>query len=144
MFDYTWLITVIAIIGAVANARKKRCGFALWIISNGYLCVYDLWLGLYPQALLYAAFLLISIHGLAHWTEKPSNKAVGQVFVFIGMFQGLNDKIKVYSNTRDAEAAWSSYTGVDYSEFERDDSILDGTKYEGSTIFLSEMKGDAI
>ena len=144
--DFTWLIVAVAIVGAVANARQKRWGFALWIVSNGYLCVYDLFLGLCSQSALYLVFLLISLDGLIFWSKNPAKRVVEQntaqdsemVYVFVGMFQGINDEVKVFRNEKDAEAAWSAYTEADYSEFAEDESVLN-YKYEGSTIYVTAL-----
>ena len=151
MFDYTWLIAVAAIIGTLANARKKRWGFAVWIVTNSFWCVYDLYFGLYSQSFLYLVFMLISAYGLYNWSKKPAEQVAKPtaeqktrcVYIFVGMFQGIVDEVETYWNEKDAEAKWSDYTGAVYSEFEDDDDLLGGTKYEGSTIYISDLKEGA-
>ena len=71
MFDYTWIITIAAITGAAANACKKRWGFGVWIVTNGFWAIYNLGLGLYSQALLFLVFFLTSIVGFIRWS-KPN------------------------------------------------------------------------
>jgi hypothetical protein len=62
-----------------------------------------------------------------------------ELYIFIGMFQGINDRIEPYLNEADAKKAWSDYTETPYSDFEKDNRILDGTRYEGSTVYGADF-----
>jgi nicotinamide riboside transporter PnuC len=65
-----WLITVIALTGALFNARGKWQGFLFWLVSNTYWCYYNARIGEYPQAVTFAAFLCLTLHGLIHWRKR--------------------------------------------------------------------------
>jgi len=62
-----------------------------------------------------------------------------KLYIFVGMYDGVNDRIEPYVNEADAEKAWSDYTQQDYAAFEKDNSLLEYTKYEGSTIYASDF-----
>ena len=57
------------------------------------------------------------------------------LYIFVGMYDGVNDKIEPYVNEADADKAFEDYTGHSYPDFEEDSSLLEYTKYEGSTIY---------
>jgi len=57
-----WLVTAAAIVGAWLNVKRRRSGFAVWIVTNAANGVYCAWRGELAQAALFAAFL-----GLAAW-----------------------------------------------------------------------------
>jgi len=63
-----------------------------------------------------------------------------KVYVFVGMYMELFDEIKVFSDKKDAEKAWSEYTKMKYSDFEADDTILEYTQYEGTAIHEAELQ----
>ena len=61
-----------------------------------------------------------------------------KLYIFVGMFDGINDRIEPYVNESDAERAWSEYTEVDYSAYENDNELLN-YKYEGSMIYVTDF-----
>ena len=70
MFDYTWIIAVVSIIGTIANVYQKRWCFIIWTITNGFWAMYDLRLGLYSQATIYIVYLVLAIWGLLKWSKE--------------------------------------------------------------------------
>lgn len=78
--QYTsYIITAISIIATVANAFQKRWCFIVWLFTNLFWIIYDLWIGAYGQALLYVANFVICVIGLRNWkkkTECPCDKCV--------------------------------------------------------------------
>jgi len=58
-----------------------------------------------------------------------------KLYIFVGMYDGVNDRVEPYINESDAEKAWSDYTQQDYAAFEEDGCILEHSKYEGSYIY---------
>ncbi len=64
-----YAVTVISIIGTLANAYKKRWCFFVWAFTNTYWCIYDIYIGAYSQAILYAVYLAICAKGLIEWRE---------------------------------------------------------------------------
>ena len=58
-------------------------------------------------------------------------------FLFIGMFQGLNDQTKAFRKEKKAEHAFKEYTGYDWNKVNSDVKICDefgDTDFAGSEI----------
>ena len=62
-----------------------------------------------------------------------------KLHIFVGVYDGVIDVVEPYVNEADAKRAWSEYTEMDYSLFESDDSVLEDTKQEGSTIYICDI-----
>ena len=62
-----------------------------------------------------------------------------KLYIFVGMYNGLNDRVEPYANEADAEKAWEDYTEHKFSDFEEDNYLLEHTKYEGSTIYATDF-----
>lgn len=65
-----YIIVGVALFGAYLNSQKKIQGFFLWIISNSYLMAYNFAIQELPQAVLFLAYLLITINGIRVWVKK--------------------------------------------------------------------------
>lgn len=62
-----WILSFLAIIGAVFNARKKRVGFLIWIVSNaGWICV-NIQNDFYSQIPLWIVMTILSVYGYINW-----------------------------------------------------------------------------
>jgi len=66
----SWGTILVAIIGAVLNALKRREGFYLWMISNAGLVIINWRKGDYPQAFLFLFYFCLCLYGLYEWREK--------------------------------------------------------------------------
>jgi len=75
-------------------------------------------------------------HGGFLQIEVPKTEA----FVLVCMCGGIVDEVNVYSDKKAAEKAWSTYTGIAFSKFEKDDGILTDTKCEGSNIYVTKIE----
>lgn len=62
-----WACTVIALIGTVLNAKRKRSGFLFWIISNGAFSIWNYKIEQNAQALLFFVYLILAIYGYFNW-----------------------------------------------------------------------------
>lgn len=62
-----WGVTVASIIGTVANIYKLQWCFVVWLATNSVWCVYDFYIGAYPQAALFAVYVLLAIWGILEW-----------------------------------------------------------------------------
>lgn len=62
ILDY--FVVSVALLGAVMNARNMQGAFLLWTFTNAYLTIKNFTTGDYPQGLLFASYLLISLYGL--------------------------------------------------------------------------------
>ena len=65
-----WFITLIALTGTLLNAKKNKYGFVLWMISNLYLCLYNLMIAEFPLSVLFGIYWLLAIYGYYKWDEK--------------------------------------------------------------------------
>jgi nicotinamide riboside transporter PnuC len=68
----TWLITIISLVGVVLNIKKQRASFALWLVTNGFWCIYDYSLGAYAQSALFFIYFLLAVWGLWEWKKGGS------------------------------------------------------------------------
>jgi nicotinamide riboside transporter PnuC len=66
-----WAVTILCLLGTVANVFKKRICFYLWAVGNIAWLIYDLSMGLYSRAVLDAVQLVLAIVGIFTW--KKSN-----------------------------------------------------------------------
>jgi len=61
----TWIITGVALVGGILNARLNKYGYALWLILDTYLFVVNLICKNYPMSILFLAYLCITVHGFS-------------------------------------------------------------------------------
>lgn len=66
----SYIITAASIIGTIANAYQKRWCFIVWLFTNSFWLVYDIIIGAYSQAILYAVYVVLAVIGLKKWTKK--------------------------------------------------------------------------
>lgn len=65
MFEYlSYPIALIALIGAYFNSNFKVEGFYLWIISNIFFVLFNVYYGHYGMTLLYICYLGTSVNGI--------------------------------------------------------------------------------
>jgi nicotinamide mononucleotide transporter len=67
---FTWIITILAIVGVVLNIKKRVEGFYLWVGSNLAWVVIDYNAGLYAQAVLFMVYTGLSVWGIIEWRKK--------------------------------------------------------------------------
>jgi nicotinamide riboside transporter PnuC len=68
--NWTYIITIASIIATVANIHKRRWSFAVWLVTNGIWCVYDISIREYSQAILWGVYALLAVWGLVKWGAK--------------------------------------------------------------------------
>jgi len=64
-----WIFTLLSIIGAVLNARGKKSGFVVWIISNIGWVSWNIYIKEYAQCLLFLVYTGTSSYGLYKWSK---------------------------------------------------------------------------
>lgn len=67
MIDPTWGLTAASVLGAALNATGRRAGFTVWIFSNIGWCIANASRGLWPEAVLFLAYLGFSVVGFFMW-----------------------------------------------------------------------------
>ncbi len=68
--NWTIVLTVLAIGGAVANAFQKWWGFVLWICANTGWIVYELSIGELSQVPMWIVYDIISAIGIVAWLKN--------------------------------------------------------------------------
>lgn len=68
--DFTWLITVASIAGAIANIYKGVWGFVFWLIGDIAWMVIDFNAGLISQAVFFAVFGILAVWGIYQWNRE--------------------------------------------------------------------------
>ena len=64
---WTWLVTVAAIVGVVANIHKRTWCFAIWLVTNACWAVYDWRIGARAQSVLFMIYTVLAAWGLVKW-----------------------------------------------------------------------------
>lgn len=67
--DWTWLITLASVIGAIANIYKSVWGFVFWLIGDVAWMIIDYQNGLLSQAVVFAFFGILAIWGIVQWRK---------------------------------------------------------------------------
>ena len=70
----TYVMMVIALIGSYLNAKQRREGFLLWMLTNGFWIIHNLTVSEFAQAILYSANMVIAIMGFVQWNRKTEVK----------------------------------------------------------------------
>jgi nicotinamide riboside transporter PnuC len=65
----SWIATILAITGALLNARKMISGYWVWILSNAIWLVLSLIRKDYAQSVLWAVYIAISSYGIYCWMK---------------------------------------------------------------------------
>lgn len=96
----TFIVTALSLVGTVANVYKKRWCFVLWLFTNLFWCLYDFYLKIYSQSVLFLVYFLLAIWGLRKW--KISNS--------MNTFDKIVTKIKVKLGFCPAKGCWKRGT----------------------------------
>lgn len=70
MNNIAYIVTLVSIIGTVANSFQKRWCFYIWLCTNAFWCIYNIINKQYAQALLYLFNFIMAIIGLVKWKAK--------------------------------------------------------------------------
>lgn len=78
--NLSWVLVAISLLGNIFVIKRNVIGQWLWTVGNTGWILYDLSMGAYSQAFLFAAYLAMSIWGVIEWTrqdakEKASNQS---------------------------------------------------------------------
>ena len=76
-YVFPWTLTVLSIIGAILNIKKRRSGFAVYTVANiGWIAV-NIYYGIYAQAALFVVFTGLSTWGWIEWGHKNGDRHAG-------------------------------------------------------------------
>jgi nicotinamide riboside transporter PnuC len=65
-----WLVTAGSLIGTILNIKKKRICFVIWLVTNALWTAYDLYIKNYPQAGLFAVYVVLAVWGIIAWRKS--------------------------------------------------------------------------
>ena len=68
-----WILTTLAVTGAIFNMQRRVEGFYLWIVANVGFLTLSLQRSDYAQAVLWAVYTLISLNGIRVWWKKDDD-----------------------------------------------------------------------
>jgi nicotinamide riboside transporter PnuC len=71
----SWALVVLSLAGNVFVIKKNVLGQWLWAFSNIGWVIFDLYIGAYSQAFLFAVYLGLCIWGIIAWTKDQSKSA---------------------------------------------------------------------
>ena len=72
-----WSAAALALAGNALVIRRRRSGFACWIVADLVLVVRNAQIGEWAQAVLFAAFLGLAVWGWAAWKRRVDCTATG-------------------------------------------------------------------
>jgi len=76
-YVFPWTLTILSIIGAILNIKKRRSGFAVYTVANiGWIAV-NIYYGIYAQAALFVVFTGLSTWGWIEWGHKNGDRHAG-------------------------------------------------------------------
>ena len=67
---FEWAGTIVAIIGAILNAKGIRGGFSFWLVANACLVTFGVLSGNWGIFTLFLIYTGTSIYGLWAWGRK--------------------------------------------------------------------------
>jgi hypothetical protein len=70
MENILYLTTAFALLGAVLNSYGYKLSFMIWMLTNLIFAIHNWDIGEVQQAILFSAYLLISINGLIYFKAK--------------------------------------------------------------------------
>ena len=65
----SWIVAGLSLTGTWLNIKKRRVCFVIWAFTNGFWVIYDLTIGAYAQAALFAVYFGLAIYGLREWRK---------------------------------------------------------------------------
>lgn len=66
----SYIVTVLTLVGTVANAFQKSWCFYLWIVTNLFWVVYNITIQQYQQAIIYSVNTIICVIGIVNWRKN--------------------------------------------------------------------------
>jgi len=67
MIVLTYIIAIISLVATIANVRKKRYCFIIWLCTNLFWCIHNAAISQYAQSGLFAAYAALAAWGLIEW-----------------------------------------------------------------------------
>lgn len=78
-FDFTWGLVAMSLLGNIFVNKKNILGQWIWAFANVGWIAYDISIGAYTQAFLFAMYLIICIWGIISWSREAKELAAVRV-----------------------------------------------------------------
>ena len=73
---FTWIVTLICVIGVIINAQKKIQGFYWWMVGNACWIIINLYNGVWAAAALFTFYFCMCFYGLYMWKKDERGEDV--------------------------------------------------------------------
>jgi len=67
---FSWILVGLSLAGNAFVVKKNVIGQWLWAIANVGWITYDLYMGVYSQAFLFAVYLGMCVWGIIEWSKE--------------------------------------------------------------------------
>ena len=67
--ELMWIVTAVSIIATIANIKKLKWCFAVWLCTNAIWAMYDYSIGAYAQSALFCVYVALAVWGIYEWYE---------------------------------------------------------------------------
>lgn len=76
---FSWILVVLSLAGNIFVIKKNVIGQWLWAVSNIGWIAFDLSIGAYSQAFLFAVYLGLCIWGIIAWSKEAKDKKAVEI-----------------------------------------------------------------
>lgn len=76
--NLSWILVALSLTGNYFVIKKNVLGQWLWAFSNIGWIIYDISIGAYSQAFLFAVYFSLCVWGIILWTKEDAAKATQQ------------------------------------------------------------------
>lgn len=71
----SYMVAALTLVGTAANACQKRWGFIIWMFTNLFWAVYNIFQGEYAQTIIYTINIIAAIGGWFKWGKEKKCSA---------------------------------------------------------------------
>jgi membrane protein implicated in regulation of membrane protease activity len=73
---FTYVLTVLALVGVVLNIKKNKACFYIWSFTNSAWAIVDFNKGIPAQGILFSIYAVLAIYGLWEWRDQNGKAAI--------------------------------------------------------------------
>lgn len=144
----SYVVSIITIVGTVANAFQKRWCFWIWLITNAFWIGWNIAVGEYAQSVIYVVNLTTCIIGLFKWKRNKNgnqrkvpykNTFIDDCLSGIATIADIDDYVKYWHthNTENSLREFLGFTESEYNEYlKSNDAVLND--------FINQRKVESI
>lgn len=65
-----WVFVGLSLVGNILVIKKNWLGYVLWLITNSAWILYNIYLQVYSQAVLFTIYNILALYGIYIWRFK--------------------------------------------------------------------------